>query len=138
MKTSQVGLSLIETSEGFRNLPYQDVAGKWTIGYGHLIKVGEDFSGRITEGQGQTLLSTDVGIAESAVNSLAKQANQNQFDALVDFAFNLGIGALKQMLAHGWDQIPVQILRWVNAGGHPQPGLMKRRQAELDLFNTSV
>jgi lysozyme len=136
MKTSQNGLNLIETSEGFRDTIYLDVAGKATIGYGHLIKSGEDFSTGITQEQGQALLQADVEIAEDAVNAHAPQANQNQFDALVDFAFNLGTGALQQMLAHGWGQVPVQILRWNKAGGEIRSGLVRRREAEVTLFNS--
>ena len=70
MKTSQAGLNLIEEFEGIRNLPYLDVAGKPTIGYGHLIKPGEDFSAGITEAQAQDLLQADVETAENAVNAL--------------------------------------------------------------------
>src|ERR1017187_9574630 len=112
MKTSANGLTLIETSEGFRNLPYQDCGGVWTVGYGHVIKPMENFSGGITEDQGRMILMGDVGTAEYYVNMHARQANQNQFDALVDFTFNLGQGALQTMLAHGWQEIPQQMVRW--------------------------
>ena len=138
MKTSQNGLTLIETSEGFRSETYLDAAGNPTIGYGHLIKPGEIFPGGITEAEGQQLLEADVAAAEAAVNSMAPQANQNQFDALVDFAFNLGAGALHTMLGHGWDQVTSQIPRWNKAAGNVLPGLVTRRAAEVTLFTTPV
>lgn len=138
MKTSQNGLTLIETSEGFRGAIYNDAAGRPTIGYGHLILSGENFSAGIDQDQGQALLESDVAKAEAIVNALAPMANQNQFDALVDFTFNLGPVALKTMLGHGWSQVPLQMPRWNQAGGVVQAGLVKRRAAEVTLFNTPL
>ena len=138
MKTSQAGLTLIESSEGLRTETYLDVAGNPTIGYGHLIKPDEDFSAGITQAQAQELLAQDVATAEAAVNAMAPQANQNQFDALVDFTFNLGAGALRTMLGHGWSQVPTQIPRWNQAGGVVHAGLVTRRRAEVVLFETPI
>jgi lysozyme len=81
-------------------------------------------------------LQQDVAAVEGAVNRLAPGVNQNQFDALVDFGFNLGVGALQTMLSHGLDQVPVQIPRWNHVNGQVSPGLTARRQAEVDLWNT--
>ena len=136
MKTSQNGLTLIEQQEAWEPEEYLDKVGRPTIGYGHLIKPGEHFPDTLTLEQGQELLAQDVAIAEAAVNAMAPQANQNQFDALVDFTFNLGSVALKTMLGHGWDQVPVQIPRWNQAGGEVLSDLVKRRAAEVALFNT--
>lgn len=139
MKTSQNGLNLIEQSEDWEPQIYLDATRCPTIGYGHLIKPNEQFPpGGITLEQGQELLAADVAIAEAPVNELAPQANQNQFDALVDFTFNLGAPALKTMLAHGWDQVPAQISRWNQAGGHVLAGLVARRAIEAALFLTPV
>jgi lysozyme len=137
MKTSQAGLTLIETSEGFRALPYQDVAGVWTVGYGHRILRGEDYSEGITQAQGQDLLQADLGQVEDALPGLVSDTcTQAQWDACADFAYNLGINALRTCLSHGWDQFPIQALRWVNAGGKEQPGLVTRREAEVALFTS--
>lgn len=128
---------MIEQFEGFRNLPYLDVAGRPTCGYGHLIKAGEDFSAGITEAQAQDLLQADVETAEKAVNAhIPAWCNQNQFDALVDFTFNLGAVPLQLLLSHGWAEVPDQMPRWCHAGGVSVPGLVRRRQAEVDLFTS--
>ena len=137
MKTSQAGLNLIEVSEGFRNLPYRDVAGFLTVGYGHKILPGEDYSQGITPGQAQDLLQSDLGHVEDAMRQLMpSDCTQGQWDAGADFGFNLGVNALRTCLAHGFNQFPVQAPRWVNAGGEPQPGLVKRRAAEVELFTS--
>ena len=138
MKTSPNGIKLIEESEGLRLHVYEDGVGRPTIGYGHLIKEGEDFSAGITQAVAENLLIQDVAVAEGGVDKYASTSNQNQGDALVDFAFNLGVGSLAMMLAHGFDQVPQQILRWNKAGGQVEPGLSIRRRAELTLFNTPV
>ena len=95
MQLSAEGLDLIKKSEGFRDRVYLDVAGFPTIGYGHLIKPHESFPNGITEAQAAAILSSDVQDAEQAVARLVKVAlTQGQFDALVDFCFNLGAGRL--------------------------------------------
>jgi lysozyme len=137
MKTSQNGLTLIEQSEGFRASAYQDVVGVWTIGYGHKIVAGDGFgpASTVTQEKAQAVLANDVQSVENVLNTLIPaDCNQNQFDACIDFGLNLGVGALRQMLAHGWDQVAVQILRWNRAGGQVVEGLKRRRQAEVALF----
>ena len=95
MQLSAEGLELIKRSEGFRDHVYLDVAGLLTIGYGHLIKPNESFPGGIDESQAAAMLAQDVQEAERAVDRLVKVAlTQGQFDALVDFCFNLGAGRL--------------------------------------------
>ncbi len=80
-----------------------------------------------------------MGIVENHLQVyLPSDCTQNQFDALIDFGFNLGCEALETMLGHGWDQVPTQILRWDKAGGQVVPGLAARRQRELILFQTAT
>lgn len=137
MKISQTGLDLIKDFEGYSATPYQDIAGKWTCGYGHLIKPGEDFSAGITEAQAQDLLQADVETAEKSVNAhIPEDCTQNQFDACVDFCYNMDGGNLQVMLAHGWNDVPNQILKWTYAGGVSVPGLVRRRAAEVALFTS--
>jgi len=134
MVVDQAGLDFIKQFEGFSAEPYQDVVGKWTVGYGHLIKPNEDFSAGISLSQAETILYSDVEPVEQAVLDLAPHVSQNQLNALVSFGFNLGIGSLKTMMGHGFDQIPAQILRWDHAGGKQVGGLTRSRQAESALF----
>ncbi len=94
MQLSSEGLELIKRFEGFRSRQYTDVAGFPTIGYGHRIVPPESFPGGLSEPQAANLLARDVSAAELAVGHLVKVAlTQGQFDALVDFCFNLGCGA---------------------------------------------
>jgi lysozyme len=138
MEISNTGLELIEASEGLATHVYDDDAGVPTIGCGHKLLPGESFPDGITKEQAIALLLQDVENVERALTSLIPYTcTQGQFDALCDFGFNFGIDNLRAMLSHGWSQVPVQILRWVNAGGKPQPGMVMRRQAELALWNES-
>jgi lysozyme len=138
MKTSQNGLSLIESFEGLRLNVYLDIVNRETIGFGHLILPGESFPDGITKDVAQVILANDVSKVETPLNEWQPNLNQNQFDALVDFGFNLGIGALHQLLSHGLDQLPTQIMEWDHAGGKVVAGLQRRRAAELALFQTPV
>jgi GH24 family phage-related lysozyme (muramidase) len=142
MKLSNAGLDLLKRSEGFRGFTYRDVAGIPTIGYGHRILPGETFPAGITEVQGSTILLADVKIAEDAVTRLVTVTiSQGQFDALVDFTFNLGAGRLAgstllRCLNGGNDEAAgEQLLRWDIAAGVENAGLKARREAELALWN---
>jgi lysozyme len=95
----------------------------------------------ITAQQAETFLKQDLQEAESAVNQLVKVAlNENQFSALVSFVFNLGGGALgestllRQLNAGHYLEAANQFLRWTYAGGQQLPGLVRRREAERQLF----
>ena len=139
MQTSPNGILFIRKNEGVRLSIYDD-NGHPAIGYGHDLTQQEIVSGvyvnGITIDQAAALLKQDLTVRyEPIVNELAPQANQNEFDALVDFTYNLGVGALKQMLAHGWDQVTEQIPRWNHVNGLVNPGLTARREAEVELFN---
>jgi GH24 family phage-related lysozyme (muramidase) len=144
MVTSEKGLHLIKSFEGWYPDPYVCPAGKWTIGYGHLIASGEHFD-TITEEEGEALLERDLLEAEGAVDILVKvELNQNQFDALVSFTFNLGSGnlsastLLRLLNKRDYDGAADQFLRWIYAAGRPLEGLRRRREAERKLFLETV
>lgn len=141
MKTSAAGIAFIEANEGLKLTVYED-NGKPAIGFGHDLLPGETYPSGITTLQAQLLLEVDVGKVEAALNPLIPEScTQNQFDALVDFGYNLGIGDMKTMLGHGWAQVPQQIPRWCyekNSEGVEiqSAALSARRQSEVNLFNT--
>jgi lysozyme len=141
---SNNGLSLTEQFEGCKLTAYQDQVGVWTIGYGHT---GHDVAAglTITQDQAQNLLAQDVTSAAACVNkSVTVALNQNQFDALVDFVFNLGAGAflssslLRDLNAGNFTAAAAQFNAWDHAGGVVVPGLLRRRQAETALFTTPM
>lgn len=139
--TGEAGLRLIKEFEGLRLAKYLDAVGKWTIGYGHLILPNENYDQPISLDVANALLRADLKRTEEGVrNSVTVTINQNQFDALVSFAFNLGVGNLKnstllRLLNEGNIFAAAdQFLRWNKAGGRELPGLTRRRRAERDLF----
>lgn len=134
------GLELIKAFEGFSPIPYADVAGKMTIGYGHLMQPGEQWE-YVSEHEAEALLRNDVRKAESAVERFFHaQLNDNQFAALVSFCFNVGAGALqrstlRQKINREEHQcVPQELRRWVYSGGKRWPGLLLRREAEINLY----
>lgn len=137
MKTSREGIDLIKKEEGFVPNAYLCPAGVWTIGYGHTrgVKQGD----KISPYQGELYLREDLGIAEQAVNSQNLTINQNQFDALVSFAFNVGVAAferstlLKKIKQNPNDRasISAEFRKWKHGGGKVLPGLIKRRENEI-------
>lgn len=140
MKTSAQGIDLIKQFESLALTTYLDAAGKLTVGWGHLVKPGETFT-ILTPQQADDLLQKDVAWAEQAVNQLVKvPLTQNQFDALVDFTFNLGTGALrsstllKRLNEGNYTVAADNFQRWVYAGGNQSAGLVRRRAAEWALF----
>lgn len=140
---TQEGIDLIKHYEGFSPVVYVCPAGYPTVGYGHLVRGGEDFSAGVTEEQAEQLLIKDVGSAERAVLRLVRvPLSDGQFDALVSFTYNLGAGALQRStlrtkLNRGeYDVAAVELLRWVYAGGRKLKGLVRRRRAELALFRS--
>lgn len=140
MKVSNNGLDLIKQFEGFSATPYKDVVGKSTIGYGHLIKKGEAFT-RVSIEQATELLKEDCAIAETCVNTNVKtNLNQNQFDALVSFVYNLGCGAfkastlLKDLNRGEFEKASNEFHKWNHAGGRVVRGLSIRRKKEELLF----
>ena len=139
---SAAGIALIKRFEGCRLTAYKCSAGVWTIGYGHTSGV---HSGQaITQAQADALLRQDLEKFERYVNSTAyvpitAQLNENQFAALVSFAFNCGQGNLKRLCAgRNTVQIAAAMPQYRRAAGQVLPGLVQRRAAEVALFNTPV
>jgi lysozyme len=121
------------------------VAGLPTIGYGHRLLVSESFPNGIGEPQAAEMLVRDVRAAEQAVQHMVKVAlSQGQFDALVDFCFNMGRGRLasstllKVLNGGRYEDAAEQLLRWDQAGGEENAGLKTRREAELELWNQAI
>ena len=137
MQTSENGIAFIKRNEGFASVPYND-NGHMAWGYGHDQEAGEPIPPSVTQEQATAILQNDLETRyEPFVNKfIPDSCTQNQFDALVDFCYNLGEGALQTMLGHGWEQVPLQIPRWNHAAGVVNAGLTARRQAEVVLFNT--
>ena len=139
METSKIGLDLIKHFEGCELEAYKCPAGVWTIGYGHTKGVYEGQT--ITEEEAEQMLKDELVEYEGYVNNLVTVGlNQNQFDAMVSWVYNLGGGNLKastllKVLNSGnYAGVPEQMLRWNKAGGKVLEGLTRRRQAEADLF----
>ena len=139
MKTSQRGKALITAFEGVRLTRYKDSAGLWTIGVGHLIRHDENFT-QISPEKAQELLAADLVSAENCINSLGVELNQNRFDALVCWCYNVGCGAVKsstlvkKLRAGDFDGAAKELLRWDKVDQKSIPGLKNRRNAEMELF----
>lgn len=134
MKTSSKGIALIKSFEGCRLQAYRDSVGVLTIGYGHTGDVKEGQV--ISQGFAEELLKEDLTRFERNVTRYTPfEMNQNQFDALVSFAFNCGAGNLKKLVSgRNKDQVARKILEYNKAGGRVLAGLTRRRQAERALF----
>lgn len=125
--------------EGLRLDAYVDAAGVWTIGYGHTKNVRQ--GDKISEYWAKELLMQDVAEVERQVKALGVAKTQGQFDALVSFAFNLGIDNLKRSTllkcireGRSMREIKRQFMRWVVAGGKRLKGLERRRAWEVQRF----
>jgi lysozyme len=139
MKISMNGLNLIKDFEGLRLQAYQCSANVWTIGYGHTA--GVSANNVISEEEALLFLRQDVAESERAVaQHVHVPLTQNQFDALVSFVFNLGIGnfrtsTLRKKLNVGdYEGAAQEFGRWIKAGGKVLSGLVRRREAERSLF----
>lgn len=139
MKISKNGLNLIKKFEGYRDRAYYCSAGVPTIGYGHTrgVNIG-DFC---TQKQAVRWLKQDIKSAERAVNKYHKvyNFNQNEYDALVSFAYNLG--SIDQLTAYGTrnrETIAAKMLLYVKSGGVVNNGLIARREKERKLFLKKV
>jgi len=139
MYISNKGTDLIRQFEGFRAHAYQDAVGVWTIGYGHTKGVTPNMV--ISSAEGEQMLKDELQEYENYVNDMVTcDLNQNQFDALVSWVYNLGPAnlqastLLKVLNAGDYAGVPAQIMRWNKAGGKVLEGLTRRRQAEADLF----
>ena len=140
MKITNEGINLIKKFEGLRLEAYLCPAGVWTIGYGHTkgVKKGD----KITEETANMLLELDLNDFIVGVQKLLKKnINNNQFSALVSFAYNLGLNnlknstLLKKVNSNSKDRTIVdEFIKWIYAGGKPLEGLKRRRQAEAYLY----
>ena len=139
MKTSAEGIALIKKFEGLELDSYQCSANVWTLGYGHTQGVAEGDS--CSEEEAEIILVNDPKEFETYVNALVDvELDQNQFDALVAWTFNLGptnlrtSTLLKKLNAGDYNDVPSEIKRWNRAGGQVLDGLIRRREAEALLF----
>ncbi|MCJ1466255.1 hypothetical protein MMC07_004874 [Pseudocyphellaria aurata] len=138
------GVQFIEGFEGWNPNFYRDSAGVKTIGYGHACQPASSCNSiraPISRATGDELLRQDAAGFVSCVNrEITVALTQNQFDALVSFTYNLGCGNLKDLApalnAHDFAKATAQMKQYVHAGGKVLNGLVKRRQAEVDLFNS--
>ena len=139
MKASSTLLQAIKRFEGCKLSASRDATGVWTIGYGHTQGVRQGDS--ITQYQADQFLKEDLVRFEKAAGASSRIRTQGQFDAVVDFCYNCGIGnynksTLKQYIDSGratWE-IQEQFLKWVNAGGRKLGGLVTRRIWEANRF----
>lgn len=147
MQLSQKGLDLIKQFEGLRLEAYKALKTEkyWTIGYGHYgedVKEGQ----KITKTEAENLLKKDVKRFEHGVhdNVIVEELNQNQYDALVSFAYNVGVGAFKsstlleKLKKKDYEGASKEFLRWNKSGGKVIKGLVNRRAKERELFDTPI
>ena len=134
VKISPQGIDLLTQREGKRNDAYRDSVGVWTIGVGHTgpeVHAGLHW----TDEQVTDALRADLDRFEAAVNTATVALTQHQFDALVSFAFNVGVGAftsstmLKKINAGAFAEVPAQFDRW-----HIPPEITRRRNGEREQF----
>jgi lysozyme len=146
MTPSKNCIDLIKKFEGFRSEAYQDSVGIWTVGYGSTMWPDGK---KVQPGQRMTIQEAEAVMTweltrkgKEILSGLPTTIiNQNQYDALVSFAYNLGVGALlkstlfKKLKVNPNDpSIRTEFMRWVNAGGKRLTGLVRRREAEANLY----
>ena len=149
-KSSRNLISYLKSKEGFKAQVYNDLAGYPTVGYGHKLTQAEiadqTFGAGVTQAQAVKLLKQDLIPAEKTVNHGVKvPINQNQFDALVDFTYNVGSGnfltstALRKVNAANWAEVADALALFnkvtVNGKKAVSQGLAKRRAEEGEIFN---
>lgn len=142
---TQEGINFIKRREGFSPLPYLCTAGKETIGYGHVVKPGEQFPCGLTEKHAEDILYDDLAEAEQCIfDNVTVDLLPNQFDALVSLIFNIGTNAfekstlLRALNSEQYEEAGQQFLRWVYANGKVVYGLQKRREKEKRLFDGGI
>jgi lysozyme len=138
-KTSAEGVALIKKFEGCELEAYQCSANVWTIGYGHTRGVEEGDT--CSQEDAESMLVEDLEEFEGYVNGIVQcPLEQNQFDALVAWTYNLGPTNLREstllirLNEEDYNDVPTQIRRWNKAGGKVLDGLVRRREAEALLF----
>ena len=145
MLISNKGLALIKKFEGFKDKAYQDIVGVWTIGYGSIKIKGRKVlpTDTVTEHEAEQLIEQEL--AQDVYPYLyGLGLNQNQFDALCSFIYNLGATNFnkstlkKKLLAEDYVGASFEFIKWNKAGGSVVDGLTKRRLAESKLFTSKV
>lgn len=142
LRASDTLISKLKGFEGLRLVAYKPTKAErwWTIGYGHSagdVKAGM----RITEEEAEELLRRDLFFVERFINGIPKVKSQGQFDALVSFTYNVGIGKLKsstllKKIMHDAPTVEIQgeFMRWVYSGGKKMGGLVARRMWEAERW----
>lgn len=154
MQMSPEGKRKLRNAEALRLAAYLDANGKWTIGFGHKILPSElglyvHLGKHLTPDEANALfekdLATKCGALNDALNGTPVVLNQNQYDALVMFIYNIGVGnwkgstACRDLRANHPELLPHEMKRWVHDDdGNVIQGLVNRRQHEIDLFNTPM
>ena len=140
MKLGERGTEILKYFEGCKLTAYQDSVGVWTIGYGHTKGVYDGMT--ITQDQAEQMLLSELEEYEGYIKDMVTvPLTQNQFDALVVWIYNLGptnfrnSTLLKELNAGNYNAAGQEITRWNKAGGKVLAGLVKRREAEAELFN---
>ena len=148
MNVSKAGIALIKHHEGVRNRPYKCPAGLWTVGVGHLIGDGKslpaDWNRTFTAEEIDGILKSDLRRFELGVHKMLPNVplRQCEFDCLVSFAFNLGLGTfqrstLRQALLRGDKKAAMEsLVKYCRAGGRVLKGLQLRREAEAKMFKS--
>ena len=146
MNVSKAGIALIKHHEGVRNRPYRDCIGLWTIGVGHLIGDGkslpDSWNKTFTSEEVDALLRTDLRRFELGISKMLPNVplRQCEFDSLVSFAFNVGLGTFQRstlrqaLLRNDKTQAMESLLKYCKAGGKIVKGLQTRRLDEKQLF----
>lgn len=139
-------VNFIKNYEKWMRCAYIDAVGKLTIGYGHLVKPGDGYNKNscITEDEGLKLLKKDLTTASNCIaNAVRVPLSDNQFGALVSWAFNVGCSAAKtstlvtKLNAGGdADEVCKQLRRWNKGGGKVLAGLVRRRNDECTLYKS--
>lgn len=139
MKTNHLGIELIKSFEGYREKAYKCPAGIWTVGYG--TTKGVKPTSTMTREQAEEALERDLEKFEDGVRILVEgKATSNQFSAMVCLAYNIGTGAfarssvLRYHKAGEFRKAADAFLMWNKAAGHVLPGLVRRREAERELY----
>lgn len=141
MQINQKGIDLVKSFEGLRLEAYLDAVGIPTIGYGSTrgVKLGQ----KITKEEAEELLKKELDEFSGEVEKLLKiSVTENEFSALVSFAYNVGVGALgrstllRKLNAGDKEGAAKEFFRWNMAGGRVLEGLKRRRAAEAGLFLT--
>ena len=146
MNVSKAGIALIKHFEGVRNRPYRDCIGLWTVGVGHLIGDGkllpDSWNRTFSEEEIDALLRTDLRRFELGISKMLPNVplRQCDFDCLVSFAFNVGLGTFQRstlrqaLLRNDKTQAMESLVKYCRAGGKIVRGLQTRRLDEKALF----